>query len=373
VLRNSFRLFTIGGIEVGVHYSWLIVFALVTWSLSTLELPREPELRNLPRLELWVLGAITSVLLFASVLIHELAHSFVARARGLQATSITLFIFGGVSNLAGDAKSATTEFLIAIVGPLTSFILAAIAYAVAAFVNEPRVDVVARYLFSINLLLGLFNLIPGFPLDGGRVLRAILWGSTGSQRKATEWAGLGGKLVAYGMFGVGILMVLDGNLVGGIWLAAIAWFLYSAASSSVQQIVFETRLRKVRAGDVVRPDEMTVQPGISVAELVDTYLLPGNRRAVPVTDNGRLVGIVTVSDVQRVPHEVRNKVSVAEIMGGRDGMVSVRVDQPVQDAVEILAERDLEQVPVLDGGRVVGLLTRGDVMRQLQLREALDA
>ena len=185
--------------------------------------------------------------------------------------------------------------------------------------------------------------------------------------------GLGGKLVAYGMFGLGILMVLDGNLVGGIWLAAIAWFLHNAASSSVQQMVFETRLSKVRAGDVVTPDEMTVPPGLSVADLVDNYLLPGNRRAVAVTDNGRLVGIVTVSDVQRVPHDVRNKVSVAEIMGGRDGMVSVRADQPVQDAVEILAERDLDQVPVLDGGRVVGLLTRGDVMRQLQLREALDA
>ena len=373
MLRNSFRLFTIGGIEVGVHYSWLIVFALVTWSLSTFELPREPELRELPRLELWILGAVTSLLLFGSVLVHELAHSFVARARGLQANSITLFIFGGVSNLAGDAKSATTEFLIAVVGPLTSFVLAAFAFAVAAFVDEPRIGVVARYLFSINLLLGLFNLIPGFPLDGGRVLRAILWGSTGSQRRATEWAALGGKLVAYGMFGIGILMVLDGNLVGGIWLAAIAWFLHNAASSSVEQMVFETRLSKVRAGDVVTPDDVTVAPGMSVAELVDNYLLPGNRRAVAVTDNGRLVGIVTVSDVQRVPHDARAKVSVAEVMGGRDGIVSVRADQPVQDAVEILAERDLDQVPVIDGGRVVGLLTRGDVMRQLQLREALDA
>jgi CBS domain-containing protein len=132
-------------------------------------------------------------------------------------------------------------------------------------------------------------------------------------------------------------------------------------------------LAKVKAGDVVQPDELTVAPGISVAELVDNYLLPGNRRAVPVTDNGRLVGIVTVSDIQRVPPDDRPKVAVAEIMGGRDGMVSVRADQPVQDAVEILAERDLDQVPVLDGGRVIGLLTRGDVMRQLQLREALDA
>ena len=373
MLKNSFRLFTIYGIEVGVHYSWLIVFGLVTWSLSTLQLPLEPALRGLPRLELWILGAVTSLLLFASVLVHELAHSFVAKARGLQPSSITLFIFGGVSNLAGDAKSATTEFLIAVVGPLTSFILAAIAFAVATVADEPRISVVASYLFSINLLLAVFNLIPGFPLDGGRVLRAILWGSTGSQRRATNWAAFGGKLVAYGMFGVGILMVLQGNLVGGIWLAAIAWFLHNAASSSVEQMAFETRLSKVKAGDVVQPDDVTVAPGTSVAELVDMYLLPGNRRAVPVTDNGRLVGIVTVSDIQRVPHEDRPKVAVAQVMGGRDGMVSVRADQPVQDAVEILAERDLDQVPVLDGGRVIGLLTRGDVMRQLQLREALDA
>lgn len=372
MLRNSFRLFTIYGIEVGVHYSWLIVFGLVTWSLSTLELPLEPSLRRLPEWELWLLGGITSLLLFASVLIHELAHSFVARARGLQATSITLFIFGGVSNLAGDAKSATTEFLIAIVGPLTSFVLAGIAFAVATFVDEPRISVIASYLFSINLLLGLFNLIPGFPLDGGRVLRAILWGTTGSQRRATNWAALGGKLVAYGMFGVGILMVLQGNLVGGVWLSAIAWFLHNAASSSQEQMIFETRLSKVRAGDVVTPDDVTVPPGISVAELVDNYLLPGNRRAMAVTDNGRLVGIVTVSDVQRVPHDQRAKVAVAHIMGGRDGMVSVRADQSVQDAVEILTERDLDQLPVLDGSRVIGLLTRGDVMRQLQLREALD-
>jgi CBS domain-containing protein len=175
------------------------------------------------------------------------------------------------------------------------------------------------------------------------------------------------------MFGIGILMVLQGNLVGGVWLSAIAWFLHNAASSSQEQMVFETRLSKVRAGDVVTPDEMTVPPGLSVADLVDNYLLPGNRRAISVTDNGRLVGIVTVSDVQRVPHEQRAKVPVAQIMGGRDGMVSVRADQSVQDAVEILTERDLDQLPVLDGSRVIGLLTRGDVMRQLQLREALDA
>jgi Zn-dependent protease/CBS domain-containing protein len=369
VLRNSFRLFTVRGIEVGVHYSWLIIFALVTWSLSAFDLPH--RLPSLPAIEYWILGAVTALLLFASVLIHELAHSFVALARGLKARSITLFIFGGVSSLGGDAKSASTEFLVAIVGPLTSFVLAGISLGIALAVDERRVSLIASYLLSINLVLGVFNLIPGFPLDGGRVLRAILWTAMGDVRRATEWAANGGKLVAYTMFAIAIWLILNDDFLQGIWLAAIAWFLHNAASASVQQLVFETRLRKVRAGDIVRPDEVTVPPGITIAELVDQYLLPGNRRAVAVTDNGRLVGIVTVSDVQRVPPEARGHATVAEIMS-KDGLVTVRADQRVQDAVEILAERDLGQVPVVDGGRVVGLLTRSDVMRQLQLREALD-
>jgi Zn-dependent protease/CBS domain-containing protein len=370
VLSNSVRLFTVRGIEVGVHYSWLIIFALVTWSLADSLFPAMRP--GLSTVDYWVTGAVGSLLLLVSVLLHELAHSFVALNRGLQAKSITLFIFGGVSNLAGEAKSASTEFLVAIVGPLTSFVIAGVSFAVAALVNEPHVELLANYMWFVNLSLGIFNLIPGFPLDGGRVLRAILWGATGDVRRSTEWAANGGKLVAYLMFGIAIWLFLNGDAFQGIWIAAIAWFLHNAASSSVQQLVFETRLRKVRAGDIVRRDDETAAPGITVAELVDQYLLPGNRRAVAVTDNGRLVGIVTVTDVQRVPLEERNRVTVAEVMTGGDRLVTVRADQRVQGAVELLAARDLGQVPVVDNGRLVGLLTRADVMRQLQLREALD-
>jgi Zn-dependent protease len=373
MLSNSIRLFTIRGIEVGVHYSWLIIFGLMTWSLSTYVFPHDPLLpRHLSSVEYWILGAITALLLFVSVLIHELAHSFVALARGLQARSITLFIFGGVSSLGGDAKEASTEFLVAIVGPLTSFGLAGIAYVVALLVDVPQVDLVASYLVYINVVLGLFNLVPGFPLDGGRVLRSVLWGMTDNVRKATEWAGNVGKLVAWGMFAFALFLVFDGQYISGIWMAAIAWFLHNAASNSVQQLVFETRLRRVRARDVVAPDETTVPPGLSVAELIEQYLLPTNRRALAVTDNGRLVGIVTLGDVLKVPAPERPKVAVAEVMGGREGMFTVTADARVQDAVELLAEHDLEQLPVMDGQRYVGMLTRADVMRQLQLREALD-
>lgn len=371
MLQNSFRLFTIRGIEVGIHYSWLIIFALMTWSLGVYVFPAEVPF--LGTLQYWLLGAITTLLLFVSVLIHELAHSFVARARGLNARSITLFIFGGVSNLSGDAKEASTEFLVAIVGPLTSFVLAGLSYVVAVAVNEQRIDLVASYLVYINLVLGAFNLVPGFPLDGGRVLRALLWQTTGSARRATEWAANVGKVVAWGMFAVGLLFLFYfGDFISGIWLAAIAWFLYNAASNSVQQFVFETRLRSVRAADIVEHDSTTVMPGISVNQLIGQYLLPSNRRAVAVADNGRLVGIVTVADVMRVPLQQRDWVTVAQIMSGHAGLLTIHADTRAADAVELLAEHNLEQVPVMDGDQFVGLLTRGDVMRQLQLREALN-
>ena len=371
MLNNSFRLFSIRGIEVGVHYSWLIIFGLVTWSLSAYAFPA--AIPGMSTIEYWALGAITAILLFASVLIHELAHSFVALARGLEAKSITLFIFGGVSNLSGQAKEASTEFLVAIVGPLTSFVLAGIMFALASVVTGPQAELVLSYLFLINLTLGIFNLIPGFPLDGGRVLRAILWTATGNVRRATEWAANVGKLVAYVMFGYAVYLILiEDSVFNGLWTAAIAWFLHNAASTSVQQIVFEERLRRVRAGDIVRPDDTMVPPDMSVAELVDRYILPAARRAVPVAHDGQLVGIVTISDIANVPPEQRGQVTVGELMGGKERLHTVRADSRVLDAFELLAEHDLEQLPVMDGDRFVGLLTRADVARQLQLREALN-
>jgi len=369
VLNNSIKLFTIRGIEVGVHYSWLVIFALLTWSLSTYMLPA--QLARLPQVEYWILGAITALLLFTSVLIHELAHSFVALWRGLHPRSITLFIFGGVSNLNGEPKSATTEFLVAVVGPLTSFVLAAIAWAVATFIDEGRVDAVASYLFFINLSLGMFNLIPGFPLDGGRVLRALLWGGMHDVRRATLWASNVGKVVSGLMLVAGIWLLYQGDVVSGVWLGAIAWFLFTAASSSMQQIVLETRLGRLRARDLARPIEASVAPGVTVADLVENYMLPHNVRAVPVTDNTRLVGMVTISDVLRVPIGIRDRTWVSEIMARRDRLTTVDGEMRAIDAVDLLDDRKLEQVPVLDGNELIGMLSRADVMRQMQLREAL--
>ncbi len=373
MLSSTFRLFTIRGIEVGVHYSWLIIFALVSFSLSVYIFPSVPGIPRLADLEFWVLGILTALLLFASVLVHELAHSFVALARGLKAKSITLFIFGGVSNLSGDSKDSATEFLVAIVGPLTSFALAAISFGLASVIDEPRASLVFSYLFFINLTLGIFNLVPGFPLDGGRVLRAILWRVTGNVRRATVWAANVGRLVALLMFGyAAYLLVVENSVIGAVWTAAIAWFLYNAASGSVQQLVFEQRLKRVRVGDAITRDEATVTPDLTVLDLVDRYLLPAARTAMPVEQDGRLIGIVAIKDIAKVPPEQRGQVTVGQVMRGQDRLHPVTVDTRVIDAVELLDDNDLDQLPVLDGDRVAGIITRADVARQLQLREDLD-
>ncbi|MDQ3448578.1 MAG: site-2 protease family protein [Chloroflexota bacterium] len=370
MLTNSIRLFRIGGIDVGVHYSWLVIFGLVTYSLGVGFFPQ--AIPGLPSAEAWILGAIAAILLFTSVLLHELAHSFMAKARGLDAKSITLFIFGGVSNLAGEAKQPATEFLVAIVGPLMSFVIAGVSYLVATSVTEPRIEATASYLAIINLLLGAFNLIPGFPLDGGRVLRSVVWSITGNLRRATDVAANLGKLVAYGFLAWGFLRLIDGDFLGGAWIALIGWFLHGAASSSLDQVILDTRLRRVRVGDIVRPDTFTVPPGLPVAQLIDEVLLPANKRAVPVQLDGQLIGMVTLSDLVKLTPEQRLTARVEEVMGGRKGVITVRPFDSLAHAIGLLSEHDFEQMPVVEGERLIGMLTRADVMHQLLLREALD-
>jgi len=369
-LGSSLRLLTVGGIDVRVHASWLIIAGLVTWSLATSYFPTAvPGARGL---EAWLLGAVAAILLFASVIAHELAHSLVARARGTKVRSITLFIFGGVSNLSGEAKRPSAEFVIAIVGPVTSFVIAVLALGLASL--SPRgspIEATASYLAIINAALGGFNLVPGFPLDGGRVLRSIVWSVTNDLRRATEIAAGVGKVVAWGLMLWGFWRVLDGDVFGGIWVAAIGWFLQNAASGTVQQTVLETRLRRLRVADVIRPDSSAVAPDASVADLIDRYMLPGARRAVPVVRDGRPIGIVTLSDIRPVPAAERATTTVEQVMGGRENLASVTPETRLQAAIERLGEGDYDQLPVIHDGQLVGMLTRADVVRELQLREEL--
>lgn len=371
MVRNTFALFRVRGITVGVHISWLIVFGLVTWSLATGFLP--DVLPGIAPTEAWLIGAVSAILLFASVLLHELAHSFVALSRGLPVHSITLFLFGGVSNLSGESKDPRTEFLIAIVGPLTSFVIAGAAFLLASLPGlDDRVAVVFAYLVVVNAVLGAFNLIPGFPLDGGRVFRSIIWRATGNVRRATEIAASVGQLVGLGFIAWGVLRVVEGDLFGGLWTAAIGLFLQNAAGSSVGQLALDQRLRGVRVRDAFTPDPTTAPPGLSVADLIEEHFLRGKRRAVLVTDNGRLVGIVTVGDVSRVAPDERTRTTVADVMSGPDGLVTTQPSTSLRAAAEVLAAHEFDQLPVVEAGQPLGMLTRADIVREFQIREALD-
>ncbi len=366
----SLRIFRIGGIDVSVHVSWLLVFALVTWSLATGFFPQ--VLPGLDPSGYVLVGAVAALLLFVSVLIHELAHSFTARAKGLEARSIVLFIFGGVSNLGGEAKQPSTEFLVAVVGPLTSFAIALVTFLVgSASAPGSIVGAVAGYLTVINLLLGVFNLIPGFPLDGGRVFRSIVWNATGSLRRGTEIAVAVSRFIAYGFLVWGFIRLLGGDLIGGLWTAAIGWFLENAAGASMTQVVFDQRLRRVRVADVFRRDSTAAPPDLPVEQLIEDYLLHGNRRAVPVAEDGRVLGIVTLGDVRAVPSEQRSRTPVGDLIREQKCVV-VQPGDSLRTAVEALGGGDFEQLPVVEDGRLAGVLTRADVIRQIELREALD-
>src|SRR5581483_11228548 len=309
-MQSSITLGRIGGITIGIHYTWLLAFGLITWSLAT----------GLPSWNLrwgegtyWLVGASAAILLFVSVLVHELCHSFVARARGLGVHSITLFMFGGVSNITGEARRPKDEFLIAVVGPVSSLVLGGLLVLALGDTNLrhylPWTDLaptrsgplrfLAQYLATVNIALGIFNLVPGFPLDGGRVFRSILWAASGSLRWATDLSTMVGQLVGWGLIAYGAWRVfLYGDLFGGIWIGFIGWFLNNAAEATRAQSRTQGMFRGVRVRDLMTAAPLTLPPSAPVEELVYDFALRQAVRAVPVVQDGRLLGIVTLTDIR---------------------------------------------------------------------------
>ncbi|MBI2171408.1 MAG: site-2 protease family protein [Chloroflexi bacterium] len=369
-MKASFRLVTIAGIEIGIHYTWLLAFALITWTLAEGFFP--DAFPGWSTATYWVTGVIAALLLFLSVLVHELAHSLVARSRGLPVQGITLFIFGGVSSLGAEARSAWEEFAIAVVGPATSLLLAAafgVGYWATAHQDSPPTAILA-YLALINAMLGLFNLLPGFPLDGGRVLRAAIWGATGSFYRATRIAAGVGQGLAFLFIGWGVFQVLTGNVLGGLWIAFIGWFLNSAAEASRQETVVQETLRGVRVSEVMERNPEVISPGFAVDVLVRDFFLQRGKRALPVHEDGQLVGIVSITDVKGVAPDKWASTRVAQVMTTTP-LWSVSPDSDVAEALRLLAERGLNQLLVVAGGAAVGVVSRENILRYVQLMSDL--
>lgn len=374
-MRDAFRIGRIAGIDILIHWSWFAIFFLLVWWLAEGFFDREYDWTTA---QAWTASIISALLFFSSVLVHELSHSLVAKRLGLPVPSITLFIFGGVSSLGKEPASAGDEFRVAIVGPLTSFALGGLFAAVAgigylALGGESPITAISQYLAIINVAVGIFNMLPGFPLDGGRVLRAALWARAENLMKATRWATLGSTAISFGLIAVGVLIVLAGAFISGVWLIVIGWFLRNAAESSYQQLALRNALQGIKVRDMLNRSFQAAPPDIPLSELVNDYMLARSQRAVPIMVAEELQGLVSMSDLKRVPAEEWPVTSAFRAMTPREKLLTAGPDEDLSRALDIMAGNDVHQVPVLDGATFIGFVTRGDVLRLVQIRSELGA
>ena len=371
---QGFRVGRILGIPIFIDYSWVIIFGLITFSLSSQFSNKHPTWSST---QIWSVGIVTSLLFFGSVVFHELAHSVVAQRYKIRVLSITLFIFGGLARIARDPSSARQEFNIAIAGPISSGFLAALFYGVGSlFPNQELVGAACEQLFWTNAMLALFNLLPGFPLDGGRVFRAMVWGVTKDFTRATRAAGVSGKLIAYAMILTGIVAAVARQW-DWVWFGFIGWFLLNSAQASVAQVTIRESLTGLFATDVMSHEVPTIPANMSLEEYGGEVLRTG-RRVHIVTMDDRLVGLMNVAALNAVPRDEWNMNSVQAVMVPREKILWAAPEEPLQRLLERLISADVNQMPVVshsdDGAaHIVGLVTRDAILRVIQTRSELGA
>jgi Zn-dependent protease/CBS domain-containing protein len=367
--RQAISLGRILGIPIGLDYSWFLIFALATWMLAVSYYPS--EFSNWPTAQYWVMGAATAVMLFVSVLLHELGHSVIAMRYKIPVRSITLFIFGGVAQIGAEPPSASAEFWIAIAGPVVSFALAILFGLLRSiFVAVAPLLALAQYLAYINGTLAIFNLIPGFPLDGGRVFRAIVWGVTHNLRRATLIANVG-RGIAYLFIIVGVWQMLNGDFGNGLWIAFIGWFLESAASAQVQQQVVHDVLADHRVSEVMSRDYATIPVGATLQHLVDDHILGTGRRCLLVTQDDKMVGLLTVHAVKEVPRASWPTTTVDQAMVPMAQVKRVEPGEELWAALEEMDRDGVNQLPVMVDGQCLGMLSREDVISYMRTRREL--
>lgn len=381
----------VAGVEVGLDWSLLIVFGLIAMALAGGMLPRwHPDWGQA---QVLVTALAAALLFLVSVLAHELAHAVVGRRYGVEIRRITLFVFGGMAHLEGEPKDWRAELGMALAGPLASLglgilclVLAqAIAGPIAVDPEDPSrvlaqvgpVATLLLWLGPVNIILGLFNLVPGFPLDGGRVLRAILWGLTGDLTRSTLMAAMAGQVVSWMLIGLGFAMILGLRVpvfgsgpLGGFWLALIGWFLGNAARQGWQGRLMEDRLGNLPAARVMHRDFRMIAPDLSVLELVDQGFLALSYRAYPVVEDERLRGLVSLEDVRRLERRHWAELRAADVMTPLDRLQLIGPDDSAFEALRRLAEQGFNQLPVVVDGRLLGLVTREDILKWLALEGA---
>ena len=376
-MRSQIKLGRIAGIEIGLHYSWFIIAVIIALSLAAHFRAVRPDWNDGA---VWGAAIITALLFFVTLLLHELAHCLVAKARGLRVREITLFALGGVSQIESEAPDAKSEFWIGIVGPLTSLVIGSVCIGISKFSGasanaEPANPGIAVLLWLgyINLALAGFNMIPGYPLDGGRVLRSIAWWITGNMERATRVAARVGQVVAFLLILYGIYRFFVGQNFGGLWLAFIGWFLLDASRSSYLQVGLMAGLKDRRVADLMERDCARVEGYLSLRDFVDEYLLHSAGRCFLVAQGPVAMGVITPAEVKKVPRERWDQSSVQSVMRPLDQLRSVSPEMPAFQALELMARDNAYQLAVVANGKLQGIFSRDQVLRFLQLHAGFGA
>jgi len=368
MFTQSIRLGRILGIPVGVNYSWFIIFALITLTLGNQFAFVYPDWSSPVH---YTAGILTSVLFFISVLLHELGHSIAAKQKGINVRAITLFIFGGVAQITREPDRPMTEFYIAIMGPVVSIVLAGL-FALVAFIFQPISEVIvaiAMWLARINFFLVVFNMIPGFPLDGGRVFRAIVWFYLDSYERATRIASGVGQFVAYMFILIGIFFIIGlGLWINGIWIAFIGWFLLTAAQQVSQYVTLKSALRGVKARDIMQTDCPRVDSSTTVSDLVEKHMFRTGRRAFLVIEHDTLAGLVTLHQIKELPREDWHTTPLGDIMTPFDKLHRVKPDTEISEVLEIMNAEDISQVPVVSSDKLEGIIGRNHLLQVVKTR-----
>jgi Zn-dependent protease/predicted transcriptional regulator len=370
MFKSPIKLFKVFGIEIRLDYSWFIIFALFAYFFGFYYFPS-----YLPELNKGLLTLITIatvIIFFMSVLIHEISHSLVARRRGTPVERITLFLFGGMAQIEKEPETPYSEFVMAIAGPVASFVLAGIFAVIWFFTRDIRpIAIPVGYLAVINIVLGVFNMLPGYPLDGGRVLRSIIWKVTGNLKRATFIASTAGRVLGFMIIAGGIYFIFTGNFLNGIWLSFIGWFLQSSAQMSYRQLVIENSIKGIKVKDIINEDIIYVLKDITLQELVDDYFMKYRFGRFPVIENEetqKLIGIISLHDIKEVPREKWPEVRTGDIVKAVSDNEKVNLSASVSDAIKKMGKGNLSHLVVMSGGRLRGIITRSDVMRFINIR-----
>ena len=363
-MGGTWRIGKIARIPIEIQASWLIVYALITWTLAVGYFPF--VIRDLPGIAYWLAGLIAALLLFVSVLIHELSHALVAQAHGLRVRAITLHVFGGVSQLAEEPRSPRAEFFIAVVGPLASFALAGLIRALTVAPLAPIASAIAGYLVFVNLAVGIFNLLPGFPLDGGRLLRAGLWAWDETFERATYLASRAGIVVAFGLVALGLFQIFGGNVVGGFWFVLLGLFLRTGADTGYTRVRLGKALERLRVRDVMTTPVVTVSSDATLADVADQFWRY-HFTSFPVVTDGSVRGIASLEHLRDVPRDRWPATRVDAVMRGLTGDLAARPDDRLMDAFGKATRNGVGRLAVLDGARLVGYVSLKDIAHVLAL------